>query len=101
MGEHFEKFSKEQQVKRNRLIALILAGMLVFSLATLVYAYTQNMDAKRQRELSVHLKEELVRMEKIAEQNQKEAMRQRVLAEESERMAQKALEECKQNQKSK
>lgn len=40
-------------------------------------------------------------MEKIANESQKEAMMQRVLAEEREKMAQRALNECKQNQQSK
>ena len=101
MGEHFEKFSKEQEVKRNRVNTLILAGMLVFSLVMLVFAYTQNLEAKRQKDLSIHLKEDLVRMEKAANENQKEAMMQRALAEERERIAQKALNDCKQNQQSK
>lgn len=93
------KPAEEKQQTRTRGYLLTLLGMSIFSLTMFVFGYIQNIEAKRQRELSIHLKEELIGMEKIAEQHQKEAMMQRVLAEEREKMAQKALEECKQNQK--
>lgn len=92
---------EEKQQRKARVTLFMLVGMGVFSILMLVLANIQNVEAKKQRELAIDLKEQLVEMEKIANQHQKEAMVQRTIAEERERMAQKALEDCQQNQRRK
>lgn len=90
--------AKESQ-RKARITAITLAGLTVFSILCLVFAYIQRMDADRTRELAARCYEQLQSAELLAQQSQAEAERQRAIAEHQTVMAMSALEECKNKKK--
>lgn len=99
MCEHFEDFSRKERTKGTRVTALVLALSLIISMVSMVFGSVQKTEGDKTRALHSLCEAEAQKMKMFAEQSEKEAIMQRVMAEEKESMARKALEECRQNQK--
>lgn len=86
--------SEKESQRRARITAISLAGLTVFSILCLVFAYVQRMDADRTRELAERCYEQLQGAELRAQQNQAEAERQRAIANQQMAAALTRLQEC-------
>lgn len=86
-----EKESKQKTPLRT----ITLIGLVIFSLACLVFAYTQRLEVQHLKELSIRCHEELLRVEKVAAQSKDAAEQQRIMAIEYAHKANQALEDCK------
>lgn len=85
-----EEIRHKEQLKRARRVALVLATVTTICMMSFVYAYVQTIEAKRNLDVAVQLKQELENQKAIAERNEQ-------LAKESELVARQALEECQKN----
>ncbi len=86
--------SEMESQREIRLRTITLVGLIIFSIACLVFAYTQRLDAQHLKELSIRCHEELLRVEKVAAQSKDAAEQQRRMAIEYAHKANQALEDC-------
>ena len=88
---------ESQQKVKVRTITWV--GLIIFSLACLVFAYLQRMNADRMGALAEGYHEQWQLAESQAQKNAEEALMQRAMAEQQMVMAKSALEECDKSKK--
>lgn len=89
-----EESAERRQLKRSRITAIVLGISSLLSILFFVFAQIQTIEAKRNYQLVIHLKEELEEQKALAEKNKEIATRNENMARANELNAQKALEEC-------
>jgi WD40 repeat protein/energy-coupling factor transporter ATP-binding protein EcfA2 len=71
---------RKRELRRTRLIAAVLLVAFIFSLASAVYAFRQQREASRQRTIAEQQTQQAVEQKEIAERNSQEAVKQKEIA---------------------
>jgi hypothetical protein len=108
MGEHYNNSLEEQHKKKGRMTAVLLALATIISICSLVFAYTQRLEAQRMKDLSLRCHDQLIiaqseayQQQKIAEAIKGQAELQRLESVRNLKLALLEAKKCKQNQKGK
>lgn len=106
MGEHDNSFSDERQRKKSRTTAVLLTIAAILSILSLIFAYTQRLEAQRMKDLSLRCHEQLIiaqseayQQRKIAEAMREQAEQQRLESVRNLKLAVLEAKNCKENQK--
>ena len=93
--QRIKELEQKRKLQRARTTALVLGGFLVLALVAVVYAFVQQTEANRQRELADKNATLAQTQSALAKENEKKALKEKALADEQRKRAEAATAQAK------